>query len=177
MAFAAMAGPMISGIASIAGASASANAGKKQGDAEEKISAWNAARYREEAAWAQSKGALDAAEREKQGRRKASEARAAMAQGGAAIDTGTPLMMEQTFASETAWRSDVEMANATKTQRDFENKASITLYEGKIRADASRTQAKASLLSGIAGGASSMIKGIGGAAGGGGGMSFGGGFG
>jgi hypothetical protein len=173
MAFAAAIGPMISGVASIAGAAASSSAMNRQAAAEEQISAWNAARYREEASWAQSKGALDAAEREKQGRIKASEARAAMAQGGAAIDTGTPLLLEQSFASETAWRSDMEMANATKTQRDFENKAAITLYEGKIKADASRQQAKAALLSGVAGGASSMIKGFGSMGGGGFGVRLG----
>lgn len=142
----------------------------KQAAAEEQIAAFNAARYREEAAWAQSKGSVDAAEREDQGRRQASKARAAMAQGGAAIDTGTPLLMEQTFASETMWRSNMEMANATKTQRDFENKAAITQYEGKVRADASRTQAKAALLGGVAG----AVKGIGGAFSGGGGGSGGG---
>lgn len=131
----------------------------KQADAEEQISKWNADRMREESAWAQSKGALDAGEREKQGRIKASEARATMAQGGAALDTGTPLLMEQEFASETMFRSDVEMANATKTQRDYINKANVTEYEGKIKADASRTQARAALLGGVAG----AVKGIGGA--------------
>lgn len=153
--------PMISGVASLAGAAASASASNRQAQAEEQISQWNAARYREEAAWAQSKGSLDAAEREKQGRIKAAEARAAMAQGGAQIDTGTPLMLEQRFASETAWRSNVEMANATKTQRDFENKAEIALYEGKVRADASRTQGKAALLGGISSAVSGAVKGIG----------------
>lgn len=168
MAFAAAAGPLISGVASIAGAAASASGMNKQAQAEEQIAAWNAARYREEASWAQSKGALDAAEREKQGRIQAAKARATMAQSGTAIDTGTPLLLDQNFASETMWRSNVEMANATKTQRDFQNKASITEYEGKVRADASRTQAKAALLGGVAG----AVKGIGGAFTSGGGSSF-----
>lgn len=157
--------PMISGVASLAGAAASAGASNRQANAEEAMSQWNAARMREEAAWAQSKGALDAAEREKQGRQQASKARAAMAQSGAVLDTGTPLLLEQKFATETEFRSDVEMANATKTQRDYENRAAITLYEGKIRADASRAQGKAALLSGVAG----AVKGFGGALSGGGG--------
>lgn len=164
MAFAAAAGPLISGVASLAGAAASASAMNKQASAEEQMSKWNADRMREEAAWAQSKGAQDAAAREKLGRQQASEARAAMAQGGAAIDTGTPLLLEQTFAAETMFRSDVEMANATKTQRDYVNKANVTEYEGKIRADASRAQGKAALLGGVAG----AVKGLGGAFSGGG---------
>ena len=80
-----------------------------------------------------------------------------MAQSGAALDTGTPLLLEQKFATETQFRSDVEMANATKTQRDYNNRANVTEYEGKIRADASRSQAKAALLGGVAG----AVKGFG----------------
>lgn len=159
MAFAAAIGPIISGVASLAGAAMTASAMNSQAAAEEQMAKWNADRMREEAAWAQSKGALDAYEREKQGRIKAAEARATMAQGGAALDTGTPLLLEQTFAIETMFRSDVEMANATKTQRDYLNKAAAIEYEGKIKADASRAQGRAALLSGVAG----AIKGIGGA--------------
>ena len=160
MAFAAAIGPIISGIASIAGAAMSASAMNQQAQAQEEMAAWNAARQREEAAWAQSKGALEAGQREKEGRLKSAEARAAQAQGGLDTTTGSPLLLQQEFASETMWRSNVEMANATKTQRDFMNKAAITEYEGKIKADASRSQAGASLLSGFAG----AIKGFGGAA-------------
>lgn len=129
-----------------------------QADAEEQMANWNAARQREEAAWAQSRGALEARNKEKEGEKQAAKARAAMAQGGLATDTGTPLLLEQEFASETAWRSNVEMANATKSQRDLMNKASATEYEGKLRADASRTQAKASLLSGFASAAGGIGK-------------------
>lgn len=159
MAMAAAIGPIVSGIASVAGAAMSASAMNQQANAEEQMSRWNADRYREEAAWAQSKGAQDSREREKQGAKAAAKARAAIAQGGAATDTGTPLLLEQTFASETAYRANVEMANATKRQRDFLNKAEAELYEGKIKAESSRTQGRAALLSGFAG----AVKGIGGA--------------
>jgi hypothetical protein len=169
MAFAAMAGPIISGIASMAGAAASASAMNAQADGEEKVAKWNADRMREEAAWAQGKGAVDARMREKEGSKQAAKARATMAQGGSAIDTGTPLLLEQEFASETAYRSNVEMANAIKQQRTLENKAAGIEYEGKIKADASRASGRAALLGGFAG----AVKGIGGAfaSGGGGGGS------
>ena len=160
MAFAAAIGPLISGIASIAGAMASASAMNAQADAQEQMAAWNAARQREEAAWAQSKGALEARQKEKEGEKLAAKARAAVAQSGVATTEGSPLLMQQEFAAETAWRSNIEMANATKTQRDFMNKAAITEYEGKIRAESSRAQASASLLSGFASGIGGMAKGL-----------------
>lgn len=166
MAFAALAGPLISGVASVAGAAASAGAANKQADAEMKIAEWNAARQREESAWAQSTGAQKSDERRKQGEKQSATARAAMAQGGVVVGTGTSLLLEQEFASETAYRQNVEMANATKQQRDFLNKADITLYEGKVRSDSTRAQGQASLISGFAG----AIKGIGGAVAGGGGF-------
>lgn len=151
MAFAALAGPLISGIASVAGAAASASSANAQADSEEQISQWNAARQREEAAWAQGRGAVEARQKEKDGSRQAAKFRAASAQGGVVLGTGTPLLLEQEFASETAYRSNVEMANATKQQRDLENRANITLYEGKIRADSTRAQGRAALLGGVAG--------------------------
>lgn len=138
-----------------------ASAMNAQADAQEQMAAWNAARQREEAAWAQSKGALEAAQKEKEGARLAAKARAAQAQGGLSTTEGSPLLLQQEFAAETAWRSNIEMANATKTQRDFLNKAAITEYEGKIRAQASRAQASASLISGIGGAFKGLASGFG----------------
>lgn len=159
MAFAAAIGPIISGIASLAGAMVSASAMNAQAQAEQQMAKWNADRMREQAALAQAKGALEAAEQERKGKREAGIARAAFAQSGAATDTGTPLLLEQEFAAETQWRSNMAMANATIEQRNLLNKAAATEYEGQIRAQASRTQATASLLSGFAG----AMKGFGGA--------------
>ena len=151
MAFAAAIGPLISGIASLAGAAISASAMNQQANAEEEMSQWNAARQREQAALAQSKGAIESSRRQKEGERQAAQARAAFAQGGVETNTGTPLLLEQEFAAETAWRSNMEMANATIEQRNLLNKAAATEYEGQVKAQASRTQATASLLSGFAG--------------------------
>lgn len=151
-------GPLISGMASLAGAVVSASAMSAQADAEEQMAKWNADRQREQAALEQSKGAIESARREKEGKRQAALARATFAQAGAQTDTGTPLLLEQSFAAETAWRSNMEMANATVQQRNMLNKAAATEYEGQIRANASRSQATSSLLGGVAG----AVKGIGG---------------
>lgn len=150
-------GPLISGVASLAGAAVSAAAMSAQADSEEQIARWNADRQREQAALEQSKGAIEASRREKEGRRQAALARATFAQGGVQTDTGTPLLLEQDFAAETAWRSNMEMANATTQQRNLLNKAAATEYEGQIKAQSSRAGATASLLSGFG----SAVKGFG----------------
>jgi hypothetical protein len=161
MAFAALAAPIFG----LIGGAMQASAMNKQADAEEKIAKWNADRYREEAAWAQGTGAVKSAEVLREGERQAAKARAAMAQGGVATDTGTPLLITREFASETAHRENVTMANARNDQRKLTDKANITEYEGKVRAEATRAQATASLLGGFAG----FGKGLAGAFGGGGG--------
>jgi hypothetical protein len=156
MAAFALIGPLISGLASVAGGLISMSAANSQANAEEAMAASNAARQREQAALAQSKGAADAAETERKGRRQAALARATMAQGGAATDTGTPLLLEQEFASETAWRANMQMANAKNEQSNLMNKAAAQEFEGQIRANASRASGTAALLSGFAGAAKSL---------------------
>lgn len=149
-------GPVISGVASIAGAAVSFAAMQSQADAEEKMAQWNADRQREQAAIEQSKGAIESERREKEGRRQAALARATFAQGGSQTDTGTPLLLEQEFAAETAWRSNMEMTNATIQQRNMLNKASATEYEGQIKAQSSRAQGTAALLGGLGSAAKSF---------------------
>ena len=156
MAAFALIGPLISGLASIAGGLISMSAANSQANAEESIARWNADRQREQAALAQSKGAADAAETQRKGERQAALARATLAQGGAAIDTGTPLLLEQEFASETAWRSNLQIANAKNEQANLLNKASAQEFEGQVRANASRASGTAALLSGFAGAAKSL---------------------
>ena len=152
MAFAAMIGPLISGIASIAGAVMSASAQSAQADQQEQVVAWNAARDREQAAIAQSKGAVDSYNQQRKGEQAAAQARAGMAQGGADTTEGTPLLLAQKFASETKWRENLAMADAQNQQHNLENKASAEEYQGQVSANASRSSASASLLSGFAGG-------------------------
>ena len=159
MAMAAAIGPIISGVASLAGAMVSASAMNAQADQEEEISRWNAQRQREKAALAQAKGAQESRVKQEEGDRAMATARAAAAQGGGATDTGTPLLLQQEFAKNTFYNTEVAMFNAKVEQGDLNNDAKITEYEGQVRADATRTQATASLISGFAGAA----KGIAGA--------------
>jgi hypothetical protein len=159
MAFAALIGPLISGIASIAGAAMSASAMNSQAAAEEEAAAYNAARQREEAARRQSMGALESDKKAKEYDQASATARAAMAQGGVATTEGSPLLVQQEFAADKFFNQNVVMNNARNEQRDLMNKASITEYEGAVKASSLRAQAGAGLLSGVAG----AVKGIGGA--------------
>ena len=163
MAFAAAIGPIIGAISSIGGAFISAGAQNQQANQQQEIANYNAARDREQAAIAQSKGAVDSYQKTREGEINSARGRAAEAEGGAQTTDGSPLLLQQKFASETQWRSNLAMADATNSQRNLENKASVEEYQGQVQANASRTQAGASLLSGFAGG----IKSIGGAAAGG----------
>ncbi len=146
-------GPTISGIASLAGAMVSASAKNAQADQEEQIARWNAERQREKAALAQAKGAQESRVRQEEGEAAASRHRAVVAQGGASTTEGTPLLMQQEFAKDTFYNTEVAMFNAKTEQADLKNKASVTEWEGKVRADATRAQASASLISGFPGAA------------------------
>lgn len=152
-------GGIIGGVASMAGSMMSAKAQQEGADREREISKWNAARQREEAAWAQSKGATEARQKEREVTLIAGKAAATMAQSGISTTSGTPLLLQQQFEADKVYNSRVEMANASKTQNDMMNRAAITEYEGETQARAMEAQAKATLLSGFAG----AVKGIGGA--------------
>ncbi len=159
MAFAAAIGPMISGIASMAGAMASASAMNEQAAAQEEMAAWNAARERETAAYKQGEGAVKSARKKREYDEKAAAARAIGAQGGLDTTTGSLLTNEMEFAKLSRADEQIEMYKAETEKNAHLNKASIEEYEGKIKADSARSQASASLLSGFAG----MVKGFGGA--------------
>lgn len=152
-------GAVISGVASIAAASAQASALNRQADAEEKIANWNAQRDREQAAYAQSSGAQEAAQRKEEADKAAAKARAARAQGGVATDTGSSLLLEEAFASESSYQQRIAMYNANREKKEYLNKANIGIYEGRVRAQAKRDQARAAMI----GGFGSAVSSIGGA--------------
>jgi hypothetical protein len=159
MAFAAAIGPMISGVASLAGAAASASAMNAQADAEEQIAHWNAERQREKANQARGEAAVKAWEAERKGQRTAATARAVAAQSGVSTTRGSPALLDREFAAEIAWESNKATYVGETEYNDWTNKSKVTLYEGKIRADSTRAQARASLLGGVAG----AVKGFAGA--------------
>lgn len=150
MAFAAALGPLISGLASIGGALVSASAMNAQANSETEIATFNANEQRKAAGLAQSRGAIESEKRDKEGQRQAAIARATMAQGGAATDTGTSLLLEQEFAAQKDYNKNIAMFNAKTEQANLLNKAAATEFEGQIRSNASRASGTAALLTGFA---------------------------
>ena len=161
MAFAAAIGPIIGAVASLAGSIVSASAMSAQAQQEEQIAQWNAQRQREKASLAQAKGAQEARLRQEQGEQAAAKHRAVVAQGGASTTEGTPLLMQQEFASDTFYNSNVAMFNAKSEQSDLNNKANVTEWEGKVKAQGTRAQATAALISGFAGAAKGVASAFG----------------
>lgn len=136
-------------------------AASSQASAEQEIAARNADELRKKAAWEQSAGANESFIKSREYDTKAATARAAMAQGGVSTTEGSPLLLQQEFASDKWFNTSVIMANARNQQRTDMAKADIALYEGQMRANATRSQGMAGLLSGFGG----AVKAFAGAAG------------
>jgi hypothetical protein len=134
----------------------SASASAQQAEQEQQIANYNAARDYEQASYAQAKGSIDSYNEQRKGEQAAAQARAAQAESGLSTTEGSPLLLQQKFASETAWHENLAMSDATNQQNNLTNKANIESYEGKVRADAARMQGTASLLSGFAGAAKAI---------------------
>lgn len=126
-------------------------AASSQAAAEEEISRRNAEELRKKAAWEQSAGANESFIKSREYDSKAATAKAAMAQGGISTTEGSPLLLQQQFASDKWYDSSVIMANARNQQRTDMAKADIALYEGQMKANATRSQGMAGLLSGFGG--------------------------
>lgn len=132
-----------------------------QANSEQEIAAYNAQRQREKASLAQAKGAQESRIRQEEGDRQAALHRAVVAQGGGSTTDGTPLLMQQEFAKDTFFNSEVAMFNAKSEQSDLKNRANITEYEGAMQAAGTRAKATGSLISGFAGAAQGFAKGFG----------------
>ena len=159
MAMAAAIGPIIGAVASLAGAMISARAMQQQAEAQEAIAEANAKQEERKAALAQSKGALESSKKAKEYDKASAMNRAITASSGVSTTEGTPLLQQEDFAAQKFWDTNLVMADATIEQRDRQDNANITRYEGAMKAQASRAQATASLISGAAG----AVKGIAGA--------------
>jgi hypothetical protein len=156
MAMAAAIGPIIGAVASLAGAMISARAMQQQADAQEEIAEANARAEERKAALAQAKGALESSKKGKEYDRAAALNRAITAQSGVSTTEGTPLLQQEDFAAQKFWDTSLVMTDAIIEQRDRQDKANISRYEGAVQAQASRAQATASLISGAAGAVKSV---------------------
>jgi hypothetical protein len=154
----AMAAMLISAVAGLAGSLAQASALNAQAKAQEQIAEFNAAQQRIEANRRQAEGAARAFQEERNAQSLAGKARAAFAQIGVDTTQGSPLLLEQDLTKEGAYRSNIAVSDAANEQRNLQEAAKATIYEGKIRAMASRSQAAASILGGIGSAFSALSK-------------------
>ena len=152
----AMAGAMLGAVGSVVGGIGQSNAYKQEAEDQRNIAAWNAARQREKAALAQSKGAANARIEREKGEQAVGKYRATVAQSGGSTTQSAPLLMQQVYAQEISYNSKVAMFNAKTEQADRNNEAKKQLYEGEMRARAAEAKADAALLQGFTGAVSSL---------------------
>jgi hypothetical protein len=148
MAFAAAIGPIVSGIASMAGAMASASAANQQAEGERAAGEYNRIERYKKAAWLQSKGAADSAEKTKEYERAAATARAVQAAGGLATTEGSPLLSQMKFGEDERHKTNIIMANAITEQRQEQARGDIEKFQADVKANATQAQGQAGLLSG-----------------------------
>jgi hypothetical protein len=139
----------ISVVAGLAGSMMQMSAMNAQADAQEKIAAYNNQEKITQANREQAAGHVRAELEQREAQAVAAKARAGMAQSGMDTTSGTPLLLDSEIIREGAFRSNIELADAQNKERTLKEAGKIDLFEGKIRAASSRSQAKASLLSGI----------------------------
>lgn len=163
MAFAAAIGPIISGIAGIAGAMISASAANDQAAAERAVAEANARELEKQAAREQSIGAQRSEQVARKAEQEQAKTRAALAQGGVSTVKGLGPLLDEEIEGLKFFNQNVEMTNAQDKQRTLEAKADITRFEGEVKARGEEAKGRAGLLGGFA----SAVKGIGGAAAGG----------
>lgn len=154
----AMAAMAISAVVGLVGSFAQASAMNAQAKAQEQIAEFNARQMEIEASRRQAEGQLRGELERKEAQSLSGRARAAFAQIGVDTSVGSPLLLEQELAAEGMFRSNLEIASAQNEQRSLNENAKGERFEGKIRAMASRAQARASILGGIGSAFSSLSK-------------------
>lgn len=154
----AMAAMLVSTVVGLVGSFAQASAMNAQAKAQEQIAEFNARQQEIEASRRQAEGQLRGQLEEKEAQSLSARARAGFAQMGIDTTQGTPLLLEQDLAAEGQFRKNLEIASAQNEQRSLQESAKGERYEGKVRAMASRAQARASLLGGIGSAFGSIAK-------------------
>lgn len=145
----AMAGMLISAVVGLVGSMAQASAMNAQADAQEKIAEFNAKQQQIEGNRRQAEGALRGEMEQKEAQSLAGRARAGFAQAGVDTSSGSPLLLEQDLIGEGVFRQMAAVSEGANQQRSLHESAKGEIFEGKVRAMASRAQARASMLSGI----------------------------
>lgn len=150
MAMMAAIGGIVSGVASMAGAAASASAQRQEAENMRKAGEYNEREHRFNAAIRQAQGAGKSEEEGIKGRQALARQRAGMAQSGLATDTGTPALLARDTTARTKFNQSVAMFEALSEQRAENARADLARWKGEAEATALENRAQATLLSGAA---------------------------
>jgi hypothetical protein len=145
----AMAAMAISAVVGLVGSFMQASALNAQAKAQENIANFNARQQEIEGQRRAGVAAVRGELEMKEAQSLAGKARAGFAEMGIDTSQGSPLLLEQDLISEGAFRQNIEVAEGKNEERSLFESAKGERYEGKIRAAASRSQARASILGGI----------------------------
>jgi len=154
----AMAFSIISVVSALAGSFVQYSAMQAQADQQEAIARYNQNEKNIQANREQAAGMARAELETRKAQRVAGRAKASLAESGGDTTSGSPLLLEQDILKEGAYRGSIEIADAQNKERTLREQGKVDLYEGKMRANASRSQASASLLSGFGNAFSSLGK-------------------
>jgi hypothetical protein len=145
----AMAALAISTVATLAGSVMQMGALNAQADAQEKIAQFNANEKTVQANREQAAGHVRADMERREARAVAAKVRAGFGASGIETTSGTPLLLDSDVMAEGEYRANIEISDAQNKERTLKEAAKADIFEGKVRAASSRSQAKASLLGGI----------------------------
>lgn len=145
----AMAGMLISAVVGLVGSFAQASALNAQADAQEQIAEFNARQQEIEAGRRAGEAAIRGEQERNEAQSLSARARAGFAQMGVDTTQGSPLLLDMELIQEGAYRQNIAVSEGLNEERSLRESAKGERYEGKIRAMASRSQAKASILGGI----------------------------
>lgn len=139
----------VSVAAGLAGSFMQFSAMNAQADAQNKIAQFNANEKNVQANREQAAGHVRAEMQRRAAGEQSAKVRAGFAQAGVDTTSGTPLLLDADLTREGEFRAGIEIADAQNKQRSLNESAKADIFEGKVRAASSRSQAKASLLGGI----------------------------
>ncbi len=145
----AMAALVISTVATLAGSVMQYGALNAQADAQEKIAQFNANEKTVQANREQAAGHVRADMERREARAVRAKARAGFGEAGIETTSGSPLLLDSDIFREGEYRANIEISDAQNKERTLKEAGKADIFEGKIRAASSRSQAKASLMSGI----------------------------
>jgi hypothetical protein len=146
MAAVALAGSVVAGLA---GSFIQSQSLKQQAKAQLMIGEANAREKEAQGNREQAAGQMRAQLERREAESVASKARAGFGASGIDASSSTALLLDSDIIKEGEFRANIEIADAANRRRSLNESAKADRFESKVRAASSRSQATASLISGV----------------------------